>query len=69
MAKKPTKEPKPYQMKRFGILNPYGDIWSPETFSTEAEAKRHVENFWRGTKRTNLSAFKIIKVNVTVAAE
>lgn len=65
-----AKKSKPYRStSRFGILNPYGDIWSPETFDTEAEAMAYVEQFWRDTKGvTDLSRFKPVRVRVTVSA-
>lgn len=62
------KKPAPYRMERFGVLNPYGDVWSPETFDTPEEAERHVREFWKDQKGKDLSIFKIVPVGVTVVA-
>ena len=52
----------------FGILNPYGNIWTWETFHTEAAAQKHLSDFWKGLEdRTDLGRFKIIRVKVTVS--
>lgn len=61
------KKPRPYEMSRFGILNPYGDIWTPDTFDSPEEAEEHVAEFFKGIE-TDLTMFKVIPVNVTVTA-
>lgn len=64
------KKSEPYRaIDRYGILNPYGDVWSPDTFSTIALAERHVREFWRGVSNPpNFAKFKIVRVRVTVSA-
>ena len=55
---------------RFGILNPYGRIWTSDTFLTREAARRHVDDFWRNfpdPKARDTSRFTIIPVKVTVA--
>lgn len=54
----------------WGILNPYGDIWSTSTFETPEDAKRHLAKFWDGivVKGVDLTAFKVIRVRVRVTA-
>lgn len=57
---------KPYRHKALGILNPYGDLWTPEFFSTEAQAREHLESFWAKTPEKN-DGFKVVPVRVTVS--
>lgn len=62
------KRPTPYRSRRYGILNPYGDIWSPVTFATIEEAKSHIESFWSFDPKRDLSVFAVVPVRVTVSA-
>lgn len=66
-VKKP-KRPKPYRAIRFGILNPYGDVWTPETFDTEDAAKRYVTEWWKQVGGPRADKFKIVRARVTVSA-
>lgn len=59
--------PRPYRMDRFGILSPYGDIWSCNTFGTEDEARQYIADYWRGTG-VRLDTFKVVPVEVVVSA-
>lgn len=63
---KPAKAPRPYAMDRFGILNPYGEIWSSHTFGTEAEGKEYVDRYWNGQPPHELKKFKVVPVVVTI---
>ena len=70
MAKK-VKRPKPYRWKAFGILNPHGDVWTVNTFDTEAEAQSHLEHFWTSVMKVSdhdLSKYRIVPVRITVSA-
>lgn len=66
---------KPYRSdRRFGILNPWGELWTDDTFLSEADAREHIVWFWsqpgfRGQYRTAeaLAKFKIVPVRVTVS--
>lgn len=52
---------------RFGILNPWGDVWTSETFTSEDRARKHIEDFWRGINDAgDLTMFKIVPVRVHV---
>ncbi len=52
----------------FGILNPYGNLWTWETFASESEARDYVRRFWLSMPgTTDLSKFKVIPVKVTVS--
>jgi hypothetical protein len=64
------KRPKPARGEAYGILNPWGDLWTHDTFQTEALARKHIEDFWRNfpSPPTDLSRFKVIRVKVTVSA-
>lgn len=62
---------KPARGKAFGILNPWGDVWTHETFDTEERAAHYVVRFWRdfpGVKR-DTSQFKVVPVKVTVSID
>ena len=68
MAKVAKRESKSMRFERFGILNRYGDLWTPSPFETEKEARDYLDKYWRdfpggphSTKR-----FKIVPVRVTV---
>lgn len=61
------KRPKPKRVQRFGILNPYGDLWTHSTFETEHAAQMHVVIFWRGDKNVDVSKFRVVPVRVTVS--
>lgn len=64
-----VKRPKPARGKSFGILNPYGDLWTYDHFRTEQEAHEHIRTFWRsfpGPAR-DTSRFKVVPVRVTVS--
>lgn len=59
------KAPKPATGEAWGILNPYGDLWTYETFRTPAAAMAHVASFWRGINH-DLGAYKAVRVEVRV---
>lgn len=40
------------------IINPYGGIWGPNVFESPAQARQHLENFWRGIP-CDLTKFKL----------
>lgn len=66
---------KPYRSdRRFGILNPWGELWTDDTFLSEAEAREHVRTFWKRSgfpdttsNPRELAKFKIVPVRVTVS--
>ena len=62
--------PKPYRSlgARFGILNAYGDIWTLETFESEAGARAYIEKAaadWAGPGL--LRTHEVVPVRVTVS--
>ena len=58
MAKKKT-----FIWWAYGILNAYGDPWSPKTFETIAEAERYMEVFWGDLKNPpDMSKHKVIQL-------
>lgn len=63
-----TKRPKGYiDETRFGILNPWGDVWSSETFTTEDAARAYINAFWRNVKDPgDLSRFRVVRVRTHV---
>lgn len=64
-----AKRPKPARGKAYGILNPYGDLWTYEHFQTVEAAEKHVRDYWAGfpTLPHDLAAFKVVPVRVTVS--
>lgn len=56
----------PYEMEAIGILNPYGQIWSRNTFETVDAAKAYVRDFWKGRPEGELERYRYIPVNVTI---
>lgn len=62
------RKPKPARGTAFGILNPWGDLWTYETFRTREAAARYVASFWAGNPSApDLSKFKVVPVRVTVS--
>ncbi len=59
------KHPLPSKMMRYGILSPYGNIWTIDTFDSAAEANRHLKKVFHGVVG-DINTFKIIAVEVTV---
>lgn len=66
------KTPRPYNHTAFGILNPYGDVWTAEWFDDEEGARKHVTDFWKQTgfekAKVDPSTFKVVPVQVTITA-
>lgn len=44
-----------------GILNAYGDMWSPTLFDSEEDAHRHVADFWRGVKLDSPFKYTVVR--------
>lgn len=71
MAKKATKTTKtaaakPYRIRRFGIQNHVGGVWSPETFQTEKDAAAFLEKqrqLFNGLTKKH----KVVPVRVTIS--
>lgn len=59
---------KPYKVTLFGILNAYGDFWTPLAFETERQAREHIDRFWGGSHTENAKrcqkSHKIVPVRV-----
>lgn len=63
-----AKRAKPARGTAFGILNPYGNMWTYSTFETEDEARKYIADFWRGMQgEERLDRFKVIPVKITVS--
>lgn len=58
---------KPYRMRRFGIINHMGEVWSPDTFNTEAEARAYLADHQRRFPKINVKYHSVGPVNVTVS--
>jgi hypothetical protein len=51
----------------WGILNPYGELWTHQTFPTERAARDYVDAFWRWPGAPETSGFTTVRVNVRVS--
>lgn len=51
---------------RIGIINPYGGVWTWETFANEDEARAHLKRFW-GENEAKVEGFTFERVHVRVA--
>jgi len=56
---------------RFGILNPWGTIWTPETFDTRQAASTYVERYWAdfGPGARDPKDFEVVPVSVRVTPD
>jgi hypothetical protein len=62
MTEKKSKRPKSTVRKGFGILNPYGDMWTTDIFDTAEAAQRHLDDFWQGFEgKQDLARYRIVK--------
>lgn len=61
-------EPKPATCRGFGIVNPFGDIWSTNIFETENEARSYINDYCWSMKGWDATKFSIIPVEATVRA-
>lgn len=66
MTKRKSKTPLPLSERRYGIVSPYGNIWTVKTFDTEDRAKSYLEKFWHGIK-SDITKFKVVPVDVTIS--
>lgn len=64
MAESGKRKPKGAKGEAWGILNPYGDLWTWQSFDTEAEALEYIVRFWRGNPKIDLRQFKPVRVKV-----
>jgi hypothetical protein len=66
-----TKKPKTARMAGlWGILNPWGDLWTYEAFGTQAEARVHLEKWWAafdGSKPA--TGYRIVPVKVMTSVD
>lgn len=53
----------------WGIVSPYGQMWTTEIFQTEEEAGDYIKRFWAGVKNApELSKFRIVRAKTTTSA-
>ena len=58
----------PYRMKRLGILNAQGGIWTPQTFDSDLDALAYIDAFKRKfASPPDMSHHTIVPVRVTVS--
>jgi len=58
-AKKPPTRPAMQSCHGYGIVGPYGNMWTSEVFSTPERARAHIANFWKGIKH-DTSKYRIV---------
>lgn len=59
-----ARKPRSTAREGFGILNPYGDVWTTDIFPSAEEAREHVVTFWRDTMKEPQGAggYRIVRV-------
>lgn len=61
------RKPKAATGEAWGIINPFGDVWTYDTLKTPEAAEEYVRWFWAGTKDgPALDTFKPVRVRVRV---
>lgn len=63
------RKPKGALGQAWGILNPYGDLWTWQTFDTPEDARRYVAEFWRNNSKVDLASFQPVRVTVRAAVK
>ena len=58
---KTKRTPKATSRVGYGIVNPYGDMWTTDIFETEDSARKHLANFWRGVENQDLRRYRIVR--------
>lgn len=71
-AKVTIKAPRSNSKDGYGILNKYGDFWSPHLFTSEGAAKEYLIEYWKqpGFEKTRakLSDFKVVPARSRITA-
>lgn len=62
-----TERIRPRIEDRIGILNPYGQLWTDDTFTDHKAAARHLREFWAKNKDFDIRRYSYAPVVVTVA--
>lgn len=57
----------PYRMKRLGIINHVGGIWTAETFDTVEAGQACIDAYSRRWPSMDLSRHRVVPVRVTVS--
>ncbi len=66
MAKR-MKDIKDRVERRIGIVGPYGNLWTYNTFDSANEAERYVHSFWANVKGDHkLSKYKYVPVELKI---
>lgn len=62
VAKKTVKAKRPAMSSHngYGIVNPYGDMWTSTIFPSAHQAREHLRDFWSGVKGHDLSKYRIV---------
>lgn len=66
----PSELPQPHvEHGVWGIISPYGNIWSPLVFDTPEKEREHLTIYWHNIPKAGISEFRIVKVRRTVEVE
>lgn len=75
MAEKTPKKataPRSASKDGYGILNRFGDFWSPHLFNSEAEAKSYFDGYWRAPgfqgQEPKWSDYKVVSARSRIIA-
>lgn len=64
------RDPGPYETRAlWGIMNPYGSLWTDQAFETPAEAEKSLRDFWKDIPKVSLSGFRIVLVRRSITLE
>ena len=64
------RDPGPYETRAlWGIMNPYGSLWTDQAFESPADAESYLRNFWKDISKASLSKFRIVLVRRSITLE
>lgn len=55
------KKPRGTSREGYGILNPYGDMWTTDIFDTVDQAHEHVRRFWNGSETGKTFRYTVVR--------
>lgn len=50
----------------WGIMNPYGELWTFKTFVSSEAAEEYIHQFWKSVPAVDKSGFRPVRVRVRV---
>ena len=61
------RRPKATSRVGFGIVNPFGDMWTTDIFNSEEATRNHLKRFWSvvDSSSRDLSRYRIVRATQT----